>query len=72
MGTKSAVRSKRRRAISVPVMTIEEIPALSNAERASLLADLKQAEGRIKAGKGIKYHPKALKDRLVKIYRGGK
>jgi hypothetical protein len=72
MGTKLAVRSKRRRAISVPVTTIEEIPDLSNAERASLLADLKQAEGRIKAGKGFEYHPKAFKDRLLKIYRGGK
>jgi len=51
---------------------MEEIPVLSTRERAALLASLKKAESRIKAGRGIDYDPRTFKDRLVDIYRGGK
>jgi hypothetical protein len=50
---------------------MEEIPVLSDTERDALLGQLKHAKARIKAGKGIDYDPKAFKDRLQRIYRGG-
>jgi hypothetical protein len=56
----------------VPVTTMEEIPVLSDGERAELQASLEQAEGRVKAGEAVDYHPKAFKDRLVAIYRAAK
>jgi hypothetical protein len=71
MRAKTATRSKRRRTTSLPVTTMEEIPVLSDTERDALLAQLKQAKARIKAGKGIDYDPKAFKDRLQRIYRSG-
>jgi hypothetical protein len=56
----------------VPVTTMEEIPLLSERERAELLASLKEAEAEIKAGKGIRYDSKKFKDRLIGIYRAAK
>ena len=56
----------------VPVTTMEEIPVLSEKERAELIARLKEAEARIKAGDYIEYDPKKFKDRLMRIYRGKK
>jgi hypothetical protein len=64
--------AKRRRTTMVPVTTMEEIPVLSERERAELLASLKQAEKRVKAGKAVDYDPKAFKRRLIDIYRSGK
>jgi len=72
MASKTATKDKRRRTTMVPVTTMEEIPVLSSKERERLLHSLKQAEGRIKAGKGIDYDPKTFKDRLLRIYRAGK
>ena len=62
-------RNKRRRTTQVPVTTMEEIPVLSEQERAELLTSLEAAQARIKAGKGIDYDPKAFKSRLAGIYR---
>ena len=62
----------KRRTTMVPVTTMEEIPVLSEKERAELTTSLKAAEARVKAGKGIDYDPKTFKDRLVGIYRGDK
>jgi hypothetical protein len=56
----------------VPVTTMEEIPVLSEAERAKLRHDLKQAEARMRAGKGVEYDSKTFKDRLLRIYGGHK
>ena len=72
MTTKSATKDKRRRTTMVPVTTMEEIPVLSEQERAELLTSLKQAEARVKAAKAIDYDPKTFKRRLVGIYRGAK
>ena len=58
--------------MSVPVTTMEEIPVLSETERADLVASLKEAEARIQAGEGIDYDPKNFKKCLVDIYRGAK
>ena len=51
---------------------MEEPPILDEQERAELVASLIEAEAEIKAGKGAEYDPRALKDRLVGIYRGKK
>ena len=72
MTTKTQTKQKRRRTTMAPVTTMEEIPVLSDSERKALLASLKRAETRIKAGKGIDYAPKTFKDRLIAIYRGAK
>lgn len=70
MTQKAANKDKRRRTTSVPVTTMEEIPVLSEAERADLLAALKEAEARVKSGKAVDYDPKTFKQRLLNIYRG--
>jgi hypothetical protein len=72
MANKSAAKDKRRRTTMVPVTTMEEIPVLSDKERAELAESLKAAEARIKAGKAIDYDPKTFKHRLIDIYRSGK
>jgi hypothetical protein len=72
MTNKTATKDKRRRTTMVPVTTMEELPVLSDEECAELRTSLEQAEGRIKAGKGIDYDPKTFKQRLVDIYRGVK
>lgn len=56
----------------VPVTTMEEVPVLTEEERAELMAALKEAEARIKAGEGIEYDPKTFKERLLRIYRNAK
>ena len=56
----------------VPVTTMEEIPVLSDKERAALTDALKKAQTRVKAGKGVDYDPQTFKDRLIRIYRNGK
>ena len=72
MASKTATSDKRRRTTMVPVTTMEEIPVLSDQERAELTTTLKEAEARVKAGKAIDYDPKTFKDRLIGIYRGAK
>ena len=56
----------------VPVTTMEEIPVLSERERAELTVALAAAEMRVKAGEAIDYDPKTFRDRLVGIYRRAK
>lgn len=72
MANKSATKDKHRRTTMVPVTTTEEVPVLSDKERAELTATLKAAEARIRAGKAIDYGPKTFKQRLIGIYRGTK
>jgi hypothetical protein len=72
MASRTSTKAKRRRTTTVPVTTMEEIPVLSSKERERLLQSLKQAEARIKAGKGIDYDSKTFKDRLLRIYRTGR
>jgi hypothetical protein len=72
MASKTDTRDKRRRTTMVPVTTMEEIPVLSEEERAQLTASLEEAEARIKAGRAIYYDPRTFKDRLIGIYRGPK
>jgi hypothetical protein len=69
MTTKLAAKPKPRRTTLVPVITMEEIPVLSEDERGELLARLKAAEARIHAGDYVEYDPKTFKRRLMGIYR---
>jgi hypothetical protein len=71
MTSKTAAKSTRRTTM-VPVTTMEELPVLSDKERASLRTSLEQAEGRIDAGQGVDYDPKTFKRRLLDIYRSTK
>ena len=72
MTNKTATRDKRRRTTMVPVTTMEEIPVLSEQERAELLNSLKEADVRAAAGEATDYDPATFKDRLIGIYRSGK
>ena len=56
----------------VPVTTMEEVPVLSEKERAELTAALKAAQTRLNAGQGIDYDSDTFEHRLVGIYRRGK
>ena len=64
--------SPHRRTTIVPVTTMEEIPVLSDKERAEFIDSLNEAERRMQGGDAIEYNSKTFKDRLVSIYRGGK
>lgn len=72
MTIKTAIKHKGRRTTMVPVTTMEELPVLSDTERADLLRSLQEAEARVKAGKTVDYDPKIFKKRLIEIYRKSK
>jgi hypothetical protein len=57
----------RRRTTMVPITTMEEIPVLSDGEREALLASLKQAEARVRAGQAIDYDARTFKERLISM-----
>ena len=65
-------KAKQHRTTMVPVTTMEEIPVLTENERAELLESLKQAEARIDAGRSVDYDRKSFRERLIAIYRGSK
>jgi hypothetical protein len=58
--------------IMVPVMTMEEVPILSEEERAELIASLKEAEAEIAAGKGVPFNPETFRDEMLTLYRAAK
>ena len=62
---------QQRRTTMVPVTTMEEIPVLTDEERAALLVELKEAEDQIATGQYVEFEPQAFEDRLLKIYREG-
>jgi hypothetical protein len=72
MADKTDTKDIRQRTTSVPVTTMEEIPVLTDRERADLLASLKQAEARVQAGEAIDYDSRTFKERLLSIFRGVK
>ena len=67
-----ASKEHRRRTTIVPVTTMEEIPVLSDKERADFIDAMNEAQRRLQGGDAIEYDSKTFKDRLVSIYRGGK
>lgn len=56
----------------VPVTTMEELPVLSEKERAELVDSLRDSEAQIQSGNHSEYQPRAFKDRLIQIYRDKK
>ena len=63
----AAADKKARRTARVPVTTMEEVPILSEEERAEMLASLKAAEARIAAGECVEHDPDTFVDRLMKV-----
>jgi hypothetical protein len=51
----------------VPVTTMEEVPILSEEERADMIASLEAAEARIAAGQYVEHDPDTFVDRLMEI-----
>ena len=46
---------------------MEELPILSEEERAEMLASLKAAEARLAAGQCVEHDPDTFVDRLMKV-----
>ena len=63
---------KMRRTTMMPVTTMEEVPVLTDAERAEMLASLKKAEAQIAAGQSVRYDPGTFRARLIANYRAAK
>jgi len=63
----AAADKKARRTARVPVTTMEELPILSEEERAEMLASLKAAEARVAAGQCVEHDPDTFVDRLMKV-----
>ena len=59
-----------RETMIVPVVTMEEVPVLSERERAELVASLKQAEADVAAGKAKPFNREEFKKRFLAICRG--
>jgi hypothetical protein len=66
----AAADKKARRTARVPVTTMEELPILSEEERAEMLASLKAAEARVAAGQCVEHDPDTFVDRLMKVRAG--
>jgi hypothetical protein len=64
--TKPAV--DRRETLVVPSLSLEEVEALSPAEREKLVAELKAADARIDAGEFVVYDRDDQRRRFDKIY----
>ena len=56
----------------IPVTTMEEVPILSDAERADMLASLKHAEAEIARGKSVRYDSETFRARFVANYNAAK
>jgi hypothetical protein len=72
MASKTTAKSKSGRTTSIPVTTMEEVAVPSPEEREQLLRSLREAEARMKAGRGNDYDSKNFKQRLMRIFRGGR
>jgi hypothetical protein len=68
----NAADRKQTRTAMMPVTTMEEVPILSEEERAEMLASLKEAEARMEAGEYPEHDPLTFKERLLAIYKAAK
>lgn len=69
MTAKPNRKPEPRATTMVPVTTMEELPVLSEEERAKLLADLKVAEAEIASGHYTELDAEAFRQRLLDLYR---
>jgi hypothetical protein len=67
---KQATRNANRETTAVPVLTMEEVPVLSDEERADLVASLKQAEAEVAVGRAKPFDREEFKRRFLAICRG--
>jgi hypothetical protein len=61
-------RAADRETVILPVVSLEEMPRLSDDERESLIAELKRAQVSMEAGEYVTYSPEWLKQRFREIY----
>jgi hypothetical protein len=57
----------RPRTTRIPVTTMEEVPILSEAERAELVASLEKAKAEIAAGDCVEHDSSAFVDHLMSV-----
>jgi hypothetical protein len=73
--SKTAAKSTERKMEYVQITQAEEMPVLSDAEKAELLQSLKDAEARLANGEGIMFKPgefgKWMRERM-KEYRSNR
>jgi hypothetical protein len=67
---KRAALNAKRETMAVPVITMEEVPVLSEQERADLIASLKRAEADVAAGRAKPFDREEFKKRFLAICRG--
>jgi hypothetical protein len=60
----------KRQTMVVPVVTMEEVPVLTDQERADFVASLKQAEADVAAGKAKPFNREEFKRRFLAICGG--
>jgi hypothetical protein len=70
MATKIKPPIDNRDTLVVPSISLEEVEALSPAEREKLVAELKAADARIDAGEFVVYDRDDQRRRFEKIYPG--
>ena len=57
----------RPRTTRIPVTTMAEVPVLSEAERAELVASLEKAKAEIAAGDCVEHDPTTFVDHLMSV-----
>jgi hypothetical protein len=60
----------KRQTMVIPVVTMEEVPVLTDQERADFIASVKRAEADVAAGKAKPFNRKEFKQRFLAICRG--
>ena len=68
----STADRKMPRTTLIPVTTMEEVPILSDTERADLLASLKEAEAQIADGRSVKYDSQTFRARFIAAYHAAR
>ena len=66
---KTVIRTPEdRNAIVVPIVSLEELPHRTAAERATLIAELEETEIEMNAGYFTEYSPGWLRERFLEIF----
>lgn len=65
----SAKSFEQRDAVVVPIVSLEELPHRTAEERASLFAELADAEADMKAGHYVTYSPEWLRERFLEVFK---
>ena len=68
----TTVADKTPRTTLIPVTTMEEVPVLSNEQRAELVASLAEAEREIAEGRGAPYDSIEMRQHFMRGFEGRK